>query len=70
VARVLESEYWRIGKTVNSFPTETLTVILYTNREFHDITRSPSWATGNYDGRIRTTLSCTNSVDSMSRAHS
>lgn len=53
VARVLESEYWRIGKTLNSFPTETLTVILYTNREFHDITRSPSWATGNYDGRIR-----------------
>ena len=45
--------YSRIGKTLNSFPTETLTVILYTNREFHDITRSPAWATGNYDGRIR-----------------
>ena len=53
VARVLEREYGRIGKTLNSFPTETTTVILYTNREFHDITRSPSWATGNYDGRIR-----------------
>jgi tetratricopeptide (TPR) repeat protein len=53
VARVLEREYSRIGKTLNSFPTETLTVILYTNREFHDITRSPAWATGNYDGRIR-----------------
>ena len=53
VERVLEREYWRIGKTLNSVPTETLTVILYTNREFHDITRSPSWAAGNYDGRIR-----------------
>jgi peptidase MA superfamily protein len=53
VARVLEREYWRIGKTLNSFPSEPLTVILYTNREFHDITRTPSWATGNYDGRIR-----------------
>jgi tetratricopeptide (TPR) repeat protein len=53
VARVLEREYWRIGKTLNSFPSETLTVVLYTNREFQDITRSPSWATGNYDGRIR-----------------
>jgi tetratricopeptide (TPR) repeat protein len=53
VARVLEREYWHIGKTLNSFPTETLTVILYTNREFQDITRSPSWATGAYDGRIR-----------------
>jgi len=34
VARVLEREYGRIGKTLNSFPTETTTVILYTNREF------------------------------------
>ena len=53
VAQVLEREYWRIGRTLNSFPAEALTVVLYTNREFHDITRSPSWATGNYDGRIR-----------------
>jgi tetratricopeptide (TPR) repeat protein len=53
VARVLETEYARIGKTLNTFPADTLTVILYTNREFHDLTRSPAWATGNYDGRIR-----------------
>jgi tetratricopeptide (TPR) repeat protein len=53
VARVLESGYTNIGRTLNSYPSETLTVILYTNREFQDITRSPSWATGGYDGRIR-----------------
>jgi hypothetical protein len=53
VARVLEREYSRIGKTLNSYPSEPVTVILYTNREFQDITRSPSWATGRYDGRIR-----------------
>jgi tetratricopeptide (TPR) repeat protein len=53
VARVLESGYRTIGRTLNSYPSETLTVILYTNREFQDITRSPSWATGSYDGRIR-----------------
>jgi tetratricopeptide (TPR) repeat protein len=53
VARVLESGYSRIGRTLNSYPSETLTVILYTNREFQDITRSPSWAAGEYDGRIR-----------------
>jgi hypothetical protein len=53
VARVLESEYSRIGRTLNSYPRETLTVILYTDREFQDITRSPSWAAGGYDGRIR-----------------
>jgi tetratricopeptide (TPR) repeat protein len=53
VARVLEHGYSSIGRTLNSYPSETLTVILYTNREFQDITRSPSWAAGGYDGRIR-----------------
>jgi tetratricopeptide (TPR) repeat protein len=53
VAGVLENAYWRIGKTLNSYPSETLTVILYTNRQFQDITRAPAWAGGNFDGRIR-----------------
>jgi tetratricopeptide (TPR) repeat protein len=53
VARVLETAYSSVGRTLNSYPGEILTVILYTNREFQDITRSPSWATGEFDGRIR-----------------
>lgn len=53
VARVLESSYWAIGKTLNSYPGETLTVVLYTNKQFQDITRAPAWAGGGYDGRIR-----------------
>jgi len=53
VAKLLESEYRRIGEALNTQPSDPITVILYTNREFHDITRSPSWATGEYDGRIR-----------------
>jgi tetratricopeptide (TPR) repeat protein len=53
IARVLEAEYSRIGRTLNSYPQEPIAVVLYTNREFQDITRSPSWATGHYDGRIR-----------------
>jgi peptidase MA superfamily protein len=53
VSRVLESAYWTVGKTLNSYPAETLTVILYTDRQFQDITRSPAWAGGGYDGRIR-----------------
>lgn len=53
VAAVLESVYWRIGKALNTYPSETLTVILYTNRQFQDITRAPAWAGGGYDGRIR-----------------
>jgi hypothetical protein len=53
VARVLETAYWSIGKTLNSYPGETLTVVLYTNKQFQDITRAPAWAGGGYDGRIR-----------------
>ena len=41
VASVLESGYTSIGRTLNSYPSETVTVILYTNREFQDITDRP-----------------------------
>ncbi len=53
VTSILESAYWRIGKTMNTYPSQTLNVILYTNRQFQDITRAPAWAGGGYDGRIR-----------------
>jgi hypothetical protein len=53
LAEVLEQRYARIGRLLNSYPSDTLTVIVYPNQEFRDITRSPSWATGGFDGRIR-----------------
>ena len=53
VAHVLEAEYPRIGGTLGSYPRDPITVVLYTNREFHDMTRSPEWATGTFDGRIQ-----------------
>jgi tetratricopeptide (TPR) repeat protein len=53
IAAILESAYWRVGKAMNTYPSETLSVILYTNRQFQDVTRAPAWAGGGYDGRIR-----------------
>jgi hypothetical protein len=53
VSSVLESAFWTIGKQLNSYPGEALTVILYTNKQFQDVTRAPAWAGGGYDGRIR-----------------
>lgn len=53
VARVLESAYWRIGRALDSYPAETITVILYTERQFRDVTHVPGWSGGVYDGRIR-----------------
>jgi tetratricopeptide (TPR) repeat protein len=53
VSGVLEAAYVRIGKTLNAYPLETVTAILYTRQQFRDITKSPSWAAAAYDGRIR-----------------
>lgn len=53
VSALLESAYWRIGKQLNTYPPETISVILYSRKQFRDITRSPAWAGGAYDGRIR-----------------
>ena len=53
VSKVLESAYWSIGKQIDIYPSVALEVILYSNKQFHDITRAPAWAGGGYDGRIR-----------------
>lgn len=53
VSLVLNNAYWSIGKTLNIYPSVALDVILYSNKQFQDITRAPGWAGGGYDGRIR-----------------
>jgi tetratricopeptide (TPR) repeat protein len=50
---ILEAAYWRIGTTLLAYPAGVLTVVLYTDEQFRDITRSPAWAGGVFDGRIR-----------------
>lgn len=50
---LLEAAYWRVGTALYTFPEQVITVVLYTQEQFRDITRSPDWAAGLYDGRIR-----------------
>jgi tetratricopeptide (TPR) repeat protein len=50
---MLEAAYWRIGTDLLAYPSDIVTVVLYTDEQFRDITRSPSWAGGAYDGKIR-----------------
>jgi peptidase MA superfamily protein/tetratricopeptide repeat protein len=50
---VLEAAYLRIGTALYTYPADVVTVVLYTREQFHDITQSPEWAGGAYDGRIR-----------------
>jgi len=49
----LDRAYWRIGQELGFFPNQPIRVVLYTAEQFKDITRSPSWAAGAYDGTIR-----------------
>jgi tetratricopeptide (TPR) repeat protein len=50
---ILEDAYLRVGAAFNRFPDGPVTVVLYTEQQFSDITRSPSWAAAQYNGRIR-----------------
>jgi tetratricopeptide (TPR) repeat protein len=49
----LDRAYWRIGQLLGAYPLEPVPVVLYTTEQFRDITRSPPWAAGSYDGTIR-----------------
>ena len=48
----LEEQYWRIGQTLTAYPQNPITVVLYTQEQFRDITRMPAWTAAAYDGRI------------------
>lgn len=50
---VLRSAFWRIGQALRSYPTNAINVILYTDKQFHDITGAPEWAGAGFDGQIR-----------------
>lgn len=55
-AKALESltrAFWRISDVFGAFPPKSIPVVLYSGEQFRDITRSPSWAAGAYDGTIR-----------------
>jgi tetratricopeptide (TPR) repeat protein len=43
----------RIGATLPHTPATPVTVILYTQEQFRDITRAPAWSAGSFDGKIR-----------------
>ena len=50
---ILDTAYIRIGDALFNYPADPITVVLYTQEQFRDIARSPSWAGGLYDGRIK-----------------
>jgi len=52
-ASVLSAAFWRIGKALGAYPTAPINVVLYSERQFHDITGAPEWSGGGFDGQVR-----------------
>ena len=49
----LDRAWDRVSRTLDKVPAGVITVTLYTEQQFVDITRAPAWAAAAYDGRIR-----------------
>jgi tetratricopeptide (TPR) repeat protein len=49
---ILEDAYRKIGGRLDFYPDDTVTVVLYTERAFFDVTLLPVWTAGAFDGRI------------------
>lgn len=53
VLRVLEDAYGEIGRALSYYPSLEVQVILYSGRQFQEVTDAPGWSSGIYDGKIR-----------------
>ncbi len=52
----LEQAYTQVGDHLEYTPSEPLTVILYPRRQFVELTESPHWVGGLFDGRLHLAL--------------
>lgn len=53
VIEYLEDAYRSVGRQIDFYPSDSVNVILYNEKNFFDVTRAPGWAGGLYDGKIR-----------------
>ncbi|MGD2091270.1 MAG: tetratricopeptide repeat protein [Candidatus Aminicenantes bacterium] len=53
VMDILGQVYLKIGQELNLYPNRQIQVVLLANQEFFDITGSPDWAGGVYEGHIK-----------------
>lgn len=53
VLDALETAYNRVGSDLDHFPSARIPVILYTKKDYRQVTSSPEWSGGLYDGKIR-----------------
>ncbi len=53
ILHTLEQQYADLARDLSFTPQSSITVVLYTEKEFFDVTQSPSWSAGLNDGKLR-----------------
>jgi tetratricopeptide (TPR) repeat protein len=53
VSAILEDAYLKVGSDLGLFPEDVMTAVLYGEAQFRDVTLTPDWIGGIYDGKIR-----------------
>ncbi len=53
VRNILEDAYSAVGRDLYYYPSGEIQVILYSAKQFQEVTDAPGWSGGVYDGKIR-----------------
>jgi tetratricopeptide (TPR) repeat protein len=53
VLGLLDDAYREVGREFGHFPSESISVVLYTGDAYRNVTFAPDWSGGLYDGKIR-----------------
>ncbi len=63
----LEDRYWYLAGELDHAPERPITVLLYPEQAFRDVTRAPEQVAGLFDGKIRVPLGGLTRIDSRAR---
>lgn len=64
IIQTLEQHFNDLSRDFDFVPRETIPVILYTNKQYFDVTQAPSWTGALYDGKLRMPVSGLNMMTS------
>ena len=53
VLAAFEAAYASVGARLNYYPGDRTAIVLYAQRDFHEVTQTPDWASAAFDGRIK-----------------
>jgi tetratricopeptide (TPR) repeat protein len=53
VLETLDTAYAQVGSDLDFYPSVPVPVILYTRKDYRNITSGPEWSGGMYDGKVR-----------------